>query len=94
MIDPTYIADLSREDYARFREKDPTMPATFDEWAVATAERARLLRRSGVNLIRHPIHFDAFVERNRFLRVPSFHEATRDDYADEQARAQAVVNHT
>lgn len=90
MIEPTYIADLTEGDYPRFREKDPALPATFREWAVATAERVRRRRQTGENLIRHLIRFDAFVERNSLLRIPSFDEATRDDYADEQAAAERL----
>lgn len=90
MLDPIYIADLLRADYPRYRKKDPTLPPTFEEWEVATAERALRFQRSGVPIIRHLIHFDAFVERNGILHISSFDEVTRDDYADEQARAEAV----
>lgn len=87
---PTYIAELNEADYPQFRAKDPTLPATYKGWLELTADRIRLLRQRGENPVRYPIRFDAFAERNEMLAIPDFDEATRDDYADEMAAANAV----
>lgn len=90
MPQPTYIAELPEVDYPAFRMKDPTLPETYKGWLQATAERVRIMRRRGENPVRRQIHFDAFADRNDKLGIPDFDEATRDDYADEQAHAEGL----
>lgn len=89
---PTYIAELNETDYPQFRAKDPTLPATHKEWLAVTTDRIRILRQRGENPVRYLIRFDAFAARNDMLRIPTFDEATRDDYADEQGHADAVAS--
>jgi hypothetical protein len=92
MPEPTYIADLTEVDYPRFREKDPTLPETYEDWLAETAERVRIMRGQGKNPVRYSISFSGFAERNSMLRIEDFSEATRDDYADEQGHADAIAS--
>lgn len=87
MSETTYLAELNEADYPRFREKDPTLPETHNAWLRSANERVQVLRSRGKIPVRYPIRFDAFAERNDKLRISSFDQATRDDYADEQGRA-------
>lgn len=87
---PTYLAELSAADYPRFRQRDPSLPATHAEWARGHQARIAALRGRGVHAVSYPIHFDAFAERNHLLGIPDFDQETRDDYADEVAQAHGL----
>lgn len=87
---PTYLAELSAADYPRFRQRDPSLPATHAEWMQGHQARITALRGRRADVVSYPIHFDSFVERNHHLGIPDFDRETRDDYADEVARAHGL----
>ena len=91
MPNPIYLAELNEADYPRVREKDPTLPETHRAWLRGADERVQILRGRGKNPVRYPIRFRAFAERNDVLGIPSFDQAARDDYADEQGRAHTAA---
>ena len=90
MRGPVYVAQLHPDDYDRFRERDPSLPALYPQWLKGFTARVDALRRRGVTVIRRPIDFADFAATCAILGVSSLNDAARDDYAASQAAAEAI----
>lgn len=90
---PVYIALLRPDDYDQFRECDPALPALYPHWLEGFTGRVTALKRRGATVVSYPIEFADFATWGKILHVPSLNEEARDQYAADQAAAEAISRH-